>query len=296
MARPAMPRRAHGLGAADSARARRAARGGRLRCAATPIALIERRSAPLWLALAPRSAAATPSGRAAGSARMPRGARRAVLRRTCGRSARMLRPQAEEALGELVALGLVTSDSFAGLRALLVPSSQRKPLAGAQRRGRVLPFDIESGGRWSLIRRAAARGRGRTALTRGRACGPRAARAATASSSGACCARSPAGCRRGATFCASTAGSKRAARFAAADSSRAFPASSSRCLKRSASCARCAASPRSGEWVSLSGADPLNLIGVLTPGQQARRAHRQSHRLSRRTADRSAFRRAKPSC
>ena len=39
----------------------------------------------------------------------------------------LLRSQVEEALAELVALGLVTSDSFGGLRALLVPSDRRKP-------------------------------------------------------------------------------------------------------------------------------------------------------------------------
>jgi len=35
-----------------------------------------------------------------------------------------------------------------------VPSSRRKPIAGAKRRGRVIAFDIESGGRWALVRRA----------------------------------------------------------------------------------------------------------------------------------------------
>ena len=39
----------------------------------------------------------------------------------------LLRSQVEEALAELVALGLVTSDSFGGLRALLVPSDRRQP-------------------------------------------------------------------------------------------------------------------------------------------------------------------------
>ena len=63
-------------------------------------------------------------------------------------------PRSKTALAELVALGLVTSDSFAGLRALLAPSGQRKPLAGAKRRGRILPFAIESGGRWAIVRRA----------------------------------------------------------------------------------------------------------------------------------------------
>ena len=38
--------------------------------------------------------------------------------------------QVEQALGELAGLGLVTSDSFAGLRALITPSSKRKPLGG----------------------------------------------------------------------------------------------------------------------------------------------------------------------
>ena len=38
--------------------------------------------------------------------------------------------------------------------------------------------------------------------------------------------------------------------------------------------------PKSGEWVSLSGADPLNLIGILTPGQ----------RLAALTANRVVYR------
>jgi hypothetical protein len=58
--------------------------------------------------------------------------------------AHMLRTQVEEALAELVALGLVNSDSFGGLRALLVPSAQRRPVGAAKRRGRVLSFGMES--------------------------------------------------------------------------------------------------------------------------------------------------------
>jgi ATP-dependent helicase Lhr and Lhr-like helicase len=68
---------------------------------------------------------------------------------------RLLRSQVEDALAELVALGLANSDSFGGLRALLVPSAQRKPIAGGKRRGRVFSFGMESAGRWSLIRREA---------------------------------------------------------------------------------------------------------------------------------------------
>jgi ATP-dependent Lhr-like helicase len=58
----------------------------------------------------------------------------------------------EEALGELVAVGLVNSDGFSGLRALLLPSDRRKPLSGARRRRTAL-FGIEDAGRWALIRR-----------------------------------------------------------------------------------------------------------------------------------------------
>jgi ATP-dependent Lhr-like helicase len=63
----------------------------------------------------------------------------------------LLPTQVEHALAELAGLGLVTSDSFAGLRALITPSSKRKPLTGARRRHRTVPFGIESAGRWSLV-------------------------------------------------------------------------------------------------------------------------------------------------
>jgi ATP-dependent Lhr-like helicase len=63
----------------------------------------------------------------------------------------LLPTQVEHVLAELAGLGLVTSDSFAGLRALITPSSKRKPLTGARRRHRTVPFGIDSAGRWSLI-------------------------------------------------------------------------------------------------------------------------------------------------
>jgi ATP-dependent Lhr-like helicase len=67
---------------------------------------------------------------------------------------RLLHTELEDALGELVASGLVTSDSFSGLRALLVPSSKRPPTH--RRRGRRASlFGIADAGRWSIVRRTA---------------------------------------------------------------------------------------------------------------------------------------------
>src|SRR6202011_3949161 len=66
----------------------------------------------------------------------------------------LLRPQVEEALAELVALGLVNSDSFGGLRALLVPSDRRKPVAGGRRRRATVMFGMEDAGRWAFARRS----------------------------------------------------------------------------------------------------------------------------------------------
>jgi ATP-dependent Lhr-like helicase len=48
---------------------------------------------------------------------------------------------------------LVTSDSFIGLRALLLPLERRKPIAGGRRRRRSALCGIEDAGRWTLARR-----------------------------------------------------------------------------------------------------------------------------------------------
>jgi ATP-dependent Lhr-like helicase len=64
----------------------------------------------------------------------------------------LLRTEVEKGLGELVAWGLVSSDSFAGLRALLVPSDRRRPIGGYRRRGRIAPFGVETAGRWARVR------------------------------------------------------------------------------------------------------------------------------------------------
>ena len=66
----------------------------------------------------------------------------------------LLPNQAEEALAELVALGLVNSDSFGGLRALLLPSERRRPTArDARRKRRIAIFGMQDAGRWAMLRK-----------------------------------------------------------------------------------------------------------------------------------------------
>ena len=64
------------------------------------------------------------------------------------RDAGLLRIEVEQALAELVAHGLASCDSFAGLRALVMPADQRDRL----RRRRPGHEPIDDAGRWSLTR------------------------------------------------------------------------------------------------------------------------------------------------
>lgn len=68
--------------------------------------------------------------------------------------ARLLPAELENALGELVATGLVNADSFAGLRALLLPAARRASHARQRRRGGAMPT-MDEAGRWAPVRRAA---------------------------------------------------------------------------------------------------------------------------------------------
>lgn len=64
----------------------------------------------------------------------------------------LLRTQVEQLLAELVALGLVTADSFVGLRALMLPAAKRRHAGGVRRRFGVT---LEEAGRWDYVRRHA---------------------------------------------------------------------------------------------------------------------------------------------
>ena len=178
----------------------------------------------------------------------------------------MLPLEAEDALAELVALGMVNSDSFGGLRALLVPSSRRGAIVSRRapppahrlvRHGRCGPLGhrAPAGGaavdgtddeavehvvrtllrRWGVIfwkllaREAEWLPPWREILM--------------------CCRRLEArGEIRGGRFVAGFSGEQYAMPEAVA------PLREAR--RR----------PETGQLVSLSGADPLNLIGIITPG------------------------------
>jgi len=232
---------------------------------AAPIALIDRRRAPLWMALAPPAdaALASPKAHAALDCLRQHGA---MFFEELAEAARLLRPHAEEALGELVALGLATSDSFGGLRALLVPSSRRKPLAGVNRRGRVIAFDIESGGRWSLVRRPPPG----TIDEQERMAAVEHVALALLRRYGVVFFRMLG--REGAWLPPwrdllrvyrrlEARGEIRGGRFVAG-----FPGEQYALPEAVALLRETRRRPPSDQWVSLSAADPLNLIGVLTPG------------------------------
>src|SRR5205823_3467229 len=62
--------------------------------------------------------------------------------------AKLFPSQVEDALGELISSGLVTSDSYTGLRALLVPDKYRTNASSGRN---IEVFSMNYAGRWSLL-------------------------------------------------------------------------------------------------------------------------------------------------
>ncbi|HYD56832.1 MAG TPA: DEAD/DEAH box helicase [Burkholderiales bacterium] len=171
-----------------------------------------------------------------------------------------LRVQAEEALGELVAQGIVSADSFAGLRALLVPSDRRRaPLHGRKRRGSL--FGLEDAGRWSLVRRKAAIEYSEQVEHAARALLRRYGvvfwRLTEREADWLPPWRDLLRCYRR----LEARGEIRGGRFVAGVAGEQFAAPEAIGLLRDARRAE-----RNGTLISVSGADPLNLVGILTPG------------------------------
>jgi ATP-dependent Lhr-like helicase len=123
----------------------------------TPIALFRRERGAVWQAATPDiDPASLPLSHTARALLQTLDERGASFFGDLVNGTGLLRTEVEKGLGELVAWGLVSSDSFAGLRALLVPSARRKPIGGYRRRGRVAAFGVETAGRWSRVRHRSA--------------------------------------------------------------------------------------------------------------------------------------------
>jgi ATP-dependent Lhr-like helicase len=241
----------------------------------TPIAMLARRNVHAWSVLTESHDPARLSSR-------PRAVfdfireRGASFFDDIADGVRMLPVEVEEALADLVALGLVNSDSFGGLRALLVPTSQRNKMASRARRGRrPTLFGMADSGRWAIVRRdasilprpddAAVEQVVRTLLRRwGIIFWKLLVREADWLPAWrdvlACCRRLEArGEIRGGRFIAGFAGEQ----YASADAVGLL-----REVRRR---------PPTLQYVAVSGADPLNLAGIVTPG--ARLASLTGNRL-----------------
>ncbi|SDF59387.1 ATP-dependent helicase Lhr and Lhr-like helicase [Duganella sp. OV458] len=124
------------------------AAGGPVR--STPLVLLPRRQLALWHALPAVAGEVEVSPRAA---RVLETLRRdgAMFFDELSHDARLLPVELENTLGELVATGLVNADSYAGLRAMLVPANKRA--SNDKRRRRGAGPTMEEAGRWALVRR-----------------------------------------------------------------------------------------------------------------------------------------------
>ncbi len=124
--------------------------GGACALRSAPISFVLREELEEWLALG----AATPESSFSAHAREVFAvlrSRGAMFGQGIARAANLLPAHVELGLGELIALGVISGDSFAGVRQMLVPPSRRR-------------HAVASLGRWSLLRADGARNA--TALAR----------------------------------------------------------------------------------------------------------------------------------
>ena len=248
---------------------------GRGTVANSPIVILPRETLPLWRGMAAAGNGAGdefPLSTGAGRIHDLLMVRGASFFQELVQAGGLLRVQTEEALAELVAGGLVTSDAFQGLRVLVTPPSRRRRFHG--RRSRRGP-SFDSAGRWSLLDRVTADLSGEN---REEAC-EHVARSLL---------------RRYGVVCRSVLqrenglpgwrdllrvyrrlearGEIRGGRFVGALGGEQFALTEAVEALR-----RCRRDSNADEWIVLSAADPLNLAGILTPGGRVPAIH--SHRL-----------------
>jgi ATP-dependent Lhr-like helicase len=133
----------------------RATRGGHASpVPASPIVLLPRRQLALWNSLNAGAEVEAPklSSRAQAVADYLAQHGASFFDEIVG-GTRLLRAEGEDALAELVGAGLISADSFSGLRAMLLPASKRNHPRHRRLRRHMLG-GIEDAGRWSLIKRS----------------------------------------------------------------------------------------------------------------------------------------------
>jgi ATP-dependent Lhr-like helicase len=223
----------------------------------SPIAIMVREHAGLWrVAGEGEPEGLTSEARAVYDALRSRGA--SFFHELVAASS-LLRTHVERALGELAGAGLVTADSFSGLRALLTPSEKRKSLSGGRSNTRRSAYGVDTAGRWALFATdASVEGDARVeAIARAllkrygvvfRSLLTRESRLPSWRELVMVYRRLEArGEIRGGRFVAGFGGEQ----FALADA-----VGRLRAVRKT---------EKSGELIVVSGADPLNLVGILTP-------------------------------
>jgi ATP-dependent Lhr-like helicase len=239
---------------------------------ATPIVLLPRRDVRVWSSLVPPADPQNGSSTARAVAEFIHEHGAAFFDEIV-EGTRLLPTHVEVALAELVALGLVNADSYAGLRVLLLPVDRRRRPGDTRRpRGRVALFGMQDAGRWTLVRRG----------TRGRA----PARAEATPDVRAAAVEHVARVlleRWGVMFWKlyqreagwlppwrdllmvyrrlEARGEIRGGRFVAGFSGEQYALPAAIGAMRESR-----RRELQGEWVSISAADPLNVVGLLTPG------------------------------
>jgi ATP-dependent Lhr-like helicase len=170
------------------------------------------------------------------------------------RTTGLVAARTQEALGELVSLGLVTADGFTGLRALLTPDGKR------QRRGRrtAARYSMEAAGRWSLLPEADEPDVESIAWALLRRWGVVFRRLLERESDVPAWYSLLQVYRR-----LEAQGRIRGGRFVAGFSGEQYALPEAVTSLRQAR-----RQPKTGELVSISAADPLNLVGIVTPGQR----------------------------
>jgi len=228
----------------------------------TPIALLARRNVKIWSGFSEQTERnqLTPKARDVAELIEEHGA---SFFDEIVDGTRLLPSQVEEALGELVALGLVNSDSFGGLRALLVPADRRRPTArDARRKRRIAIFGMQDAGRWAMVRRSRSDTQNTDPIehvchTLLRRWGVVFWKLLEREADWLPPWRNMLLCLRR----LEARGEIRGGRFIAGFSGEQFALPEAIGLLREAR-----RKPQSNELISLSAADPLNLIGLLTPG------------------------------